>query len=299
MFRRILIALALIPLFLTACGAAAPALEVTKEIAPMAYDAASQPTMAPVSAGESYAPSPSQPERMVIQDASLSMAVDDPAESMQKIRQMAEDMGGFVVNASLYKTTLDSGAEVPQADITIRVPAERLDEALKLVRAQATQPVLSENINSQDITSEYIDLQSRLTNLEAKEKELQRIMEEATDTQDVLDVYNQLSQTQGEIESIKGQMKYYEQAVALSAITVRLMADEAVQPLKVGEWEVGGVAKNAIQALVNTLKFLVYALEWIALYVLPVMILLALPVVLIYLVVRAILRRRKKKSYTA
>ena len=66
-------------------------------------------------------------ERIVIKNANLTISVSDPSKSMVTISKMAEDMGGFVVSANVYKETLSSGAEVPRASITVRVPAEKVE----------------------------------------------------------------------------------------------------------------------------------------------------------------------------
>jgi len=104
-------------------------------------------------------------ERMVIKNANLSLYVDQPPETMDRITKMAEAMGGFVVAANVYQTTLDSGVEVPHASITIRVPAEKLNEALAQIETETQQPLINKTISSQDVTSEYTDLESCLKNL--------------------------------------------------------------------------------------------------------------------------------------
>ena len=81
---------------------------------------------------------------------------------------------------------------MPRASITIRAPAEKWMRPYAASAAPQQPNPLSENINSQDVTSDYVDLQSRLKNLEAAEVELTKIMQEATKTEDVLAVYNQL-----------------------------------------------------------------------------------------------------------
>ena len=86
------------------------------------------------------------------------------------------------------------------------------------------------------------------------------------------------AEVQEQFELIKGQMKYYEQSAALSAISINIQANEAVQPLKIGNWQPVGVAKRALQALINTLKFLADMLIWIVLYILPVALILFFPV---------------------
>jgi hypothetical protein len=233
-------------------------------------------------------------ERLVIKDADLSIVVSDPSSSLDEIAKLADDMGGFVVTANLFHTEISDGVRVPEGRITIRVPAERLNEALAEIKAQSDRDPISESISSQDVTQDYVDLQSRLRNLEAAEEKLIQIMDEARKTEDVLAVYNELVRVQEEIEIIKGRMKYLEQSAALSSISTHLLADEAVQPLTIGGWEPVGVAKSAVQALINALKFLVNAGLWVLIFVLPIVLILF---VVIFLPIRWLVRRvRKPKS---
>ncbi|MEA3441060.1 MAG: DUF4349 domain-containing protein [Chloroflexota bacterium] len=230
-------------------------------------------------------------ERLVIKDADLSIVVSDPSSSLDEIAKLADDMGGFVVTANLFHTETSDGVRVPEGMITIRVPAERLNEALAEIKAQSDRDPISESISSQDVTQDYVDLQSRLRNLEAAEEKLIQIMEEARKTEDVLSVYNELVRVQEEIELIKGRMKYLEQSAALSSISTHLLADEAVQPLTIGGWEPVGVAKSAVQALINALKFLVNAGLWVLIFVLPIVLILF---VVIFLPIRWLVRRVRK-----
>lgn len=232
-------------------------------------------------------------ERIVIKNANLEIVVDAPDKSMETISRMAEEMGGFVVSANLYKTQLSGGEEVPRASITIRVPAENLDEALQRIEAESDRLPLSKNIQSQDVTSDYTDLQSRLTNLEAAESQLMEIMASANKTEDVLNVFDQLTRVREQIEVIKGQIKYYDESARLSAISVELIPNEAVQPITIGGWEPVGVVKDAIQALIRALQWLATALIWIALLVVPILLIIVLP---IYLIVRALTIWRKRRK---
>ena len=230
----------------------------------------------------------------------MTIVVADPSQSMNEIAQMAESMGGFVVTANLFQRQSEGGVEIPQASITIRVPAEQFDNALSNIRILSDRTPISENINSQDVTREYTDLQSRLRNLEATEAQLVEIMDDARQTEDVLSVYNELVRIREQIEVIKGQIQYYEQSAALSSISVELLANEAVQPLTIGSWQPGGVAKVAIQTLINTLKFLVNAAIWIVLYVFPVLLVIFLMFILpVYLLWRVWRRRRDKRKESA
>jgi len=129
-------------------------------------------------------------DRIVVKNARLELVVIAPDESMEMISRMAEEMGGFVVSANLYKTHTSDGREVPRAAITIRVPSENLVEALSRIEAESDRLPITKNIQSQDVTSEYTDLQSRLKNLEAAETQLLDIMDSANRTEDVLTVFD-------------------------------------------------------------------------------------------------------------
>lgn len=299
MIKKILFTLTTLSLVLAACAPAAateaPASAPFRAAVPGMEESTGEGARSFDTATANYVSGvPATTERMVIKDVQISLAVDEPEASAGRIQAMAEGMGGYVVSLNMYQTTLDNGAKVPQGSITVRVPAERLTEALDKIKAESSQPVLNENINSQDITAEYTDLSSDLRNLEAAEAQLQEIMDGATKTEDVLLVYNQLVSTRGEIERIKGQMQYYEQAVALSSVAVELYTNEAVQPLSIGTWQPKGVAKDAIQDLINTLEWLANAAIRIVLFVLPVAICIFGPLVLIVWGALRIYNKRKK-----
>ncbi len=299
MNKKIIFLITVLALVLAACSAESGAMPMEAPVAEEIYverQAADSSYNSSAGVASSVPATNTTIERLVIKNASLSLAVDDPEASMDRITALADELGGYVVSAYMYQTTLESGAEVPQASISIRVPAERLDEVLETIKAETTQPLISENINSQDVTGDYVDLSSRLTNLEATEEQLQQIMDEAVKTEDVLAVYSQLTYIREQIEVIKGQMKYYEEASRLSMVSVELLANEAVQPLTIGGWQPAGVAKSAIQALINVVKWLANAAIWIVILILPVVLLVFGPPALI---VWAVMRRRAKGKKAA
>lgn len=229
-------------------------------------------------------------ERVVIRSANLSIVVPAPSESVQEISRLAEEMGGFVVSSNVSQTFFqEANVSADRASITIRVPAERLDEALEQIRAGATE-VRSENVSGQDVTQEFTDLQSQLRNLEAAEERLLEILENATETEDVLNVFNRLTQNQEQIEIVKGRIQYLSESAALSAISVDLIPDVAAQPLQIGGWQPEGTAKEAFTALIRALRTLGDAAIWAGICVIPIALLVGLPG---YFVGRGALRRRR------
>ena len=137
-------------------------------------------------------------------------------------------------------------------------------------------------------------MQSRLKAKQAAEEQLLKIMQDATKTQDVLDVYAQLQQVQSDIEVLKGQIKFYEQSAAMSAISVNIIAEETIKPIEVGGWKPQGVARDAIQSLIYFWQAFVDFLIRFFLYILPVLITIGIPLYLVFLLLRWVLRRTRR-----
>lgn len=294
----------IIAVILAACGGAsarAPQeIEAPAAVEPY-YDAAPAPTMMAYSpdgavANEAAAgtgggdASASQVQRLVIQNADLSVVVADVELRMDEIQNMAEEMGGFVVSSNLYQGYTNDYTPVPEASLTIRVPAEKLDEALAFIKKDAVD-IQNETRSGTDVTAEYVDLKSRLKTYEAAEKELTELMENSQNAEEVVNIFNQLMYYREQIELVKGQIKYYEEAAALSAISVRIIAEETIQPVVIGKWEPKGVALEAVQDLINFLKDFTEFIIRFVIYTLPVWIIVGIPLYLIFLGARKLFRK--------
>ena len=207
-------------------------------------------------------------ERLVIQNADLSIVVADPEAKMSEISQMAESMGGYVVSQNLYQTYTDNNIKVPEGSITVRVPAGQLEQALEQIKSDAVE-VQNETRSGQDVTREYVDLGSRLKTHEQAAEQLSQILEQKTESAEVIEVFNQLVYHREQIETIKGQMQYYKEAAALSAVSVRIAAEESLQPLEIAGWKPVGVARDALQALINFFQGFVNFLIWLVILIIP------------------------------
>jgi len=305
MKKRILFVLMIAALALSACGSrAASPDQYSYSEGPMAGGAAPE-----LSVQEAPAPlddmnrntvktelsNTQLQERLVIQNADLSIVVADPQTKMTAISAMAKEMGGFVVSTNMYQSYLTNGKPVPEGSIVIRIPAEKLDSALNQIKADAVE-VRNENRSGQDVTQDYIDLNSQLKSMQAAVDQLNKIMLSAEKTEDVLNIFAQLQSYNQQIEVIKGQSQYYEQASALSAISITLIAEETIQPIEIGGWKPQGVARDAIQSLIRFWQGFVDFMINFFLLALPVFITILLPIYLVFLVLRAIVRRLRRKK---
>ena len=295
-------------LILAACGTSA---QVEAPAPDGFYDIAPSSGGAPVVAEDSIQPSnrsaeqaaantgsgvsAAAVERIVIKNADLVIVVADVEGRMKNIQVMAQQMGGFVVSSNLYQGYTSDYVEVPEAQIVIRVPSEKLEDAMNQIKKDTVE-VQTENVSGQDVTAEYVDLQSRLKNYEAAEAQLDEILKKATDTADVVNIFNQLVYYREQIELVKGQIKYYDEAAALSAISVHIIAEETIQPVVIGKWEPKGVALEAVQDLINFLKGFTEFLIRFVIYNLPVLILVAIPLYLVFIGARALFRKMRGKK---
>jgi len=118
-------------------------------------------------------------------------------------------------------------------------------------------------------------------------------MENATDSEDVIAVFRELTNVREEIELLEGQLKYYRESARLSAISVYLQAKASIEPITIGGWQPGVEVQRAIQALVEGGKFIVNALIWLVLFVFPLLAVIGLP---IYFIVKAVRKHQLKKS---
>jgi Domain of unknown function (DUF4349) len=313
MKKRIAIAFVALSLLLAACGgAAAPMIAATEApaAAPQVYNeslgAGSKDTYqgsAPMPTPVAYDPAAvdtgstnTVQERMVIMNADLTIVIPDPQAKAAEIEALAKSLGGYVVSMNMYQTSLYDGGTAPEGYISIRIPSDKLESALSQIKADVVK-VRNEDRSSEDITASYVDLQSRLKALESARDQLQTIMDAATKTEDVLNVFNQLQYYNEQIEMVKGQMKYYEEATSTSLINVTLVAEETIQPLQIGPWTPKGAAQDAYKALINFLRGFVEFLIWLVVVVLPIIIIIFGPIALvIWLIVRGVRRRRAKKQ---
>jgi hypothetical protein len=235
--KKLIIVVALVMLLLVsfACASA------PQEVAPL-------PAPAPMPAGqdEAFAPKtlPSTEERMIVRNGDMSLVVGDVVNARDEIAQLAANYDGYVVSSRT------SGEEQEMRGyISIRVPDDKFESALVELRDLAVR-VISESTNSQDVTEEYVDLQSRLKNAEATENQYLALLGKATDVEDILRIYERLSQVRREIEQIKGRLQYLERTSSMSLISVSLEPQTTAKPLVRAGWNIVEIFKSALRGIV-------------------------------------------------
>jgi len=248
------------------------------------YDTNSNPA-AMRSSSTTNSPSESAMRRMIIRNASITLQVNNINQAIEKITQLADRSGGYVVSSNINQNSLTDGNSY--ADISIRVPAKGLNNALNELKTFANK-TLDESVSGEDITQQYVDLKSQLGNLQKSKEQLEKIMLGAKKTEDVLKVFKQLSATQGQIDVLEGQIKYYNDSVAFSLISIVLKMNPAILSEQEKQWQLGEVFTSSYHDLVNGLRHFTYGFIQFVVYFLPFIVLWGFISFIVYWVGRKI-----------
>jgi hypothetical protein len=183
----------------------------------------SNASMAYLTAGADTEVEGSGTDRKLIRTSTLALIVKSPAESAEKVIQLTQSAGGFLVNSQL-----NGGADATSASLAIRVPAAKFEEVRQQIRRLGLR-VESESIEAQDVTKQYVDQEARLRNLRAEEAQYLGILRKATTVKDTLEVSDKLNEVRGAIEERQAEFQALSKQVETVAINVTLRAEADAQ----------------------------------------------------------------------
>ncbi|WHX26949.1 DUF4349 domain-containing protein [Virgibacillus halodenitrificans] len=156
--------------------------------------------------------------RKIIYTANLEIEVNSYEKALKNIQKKVEVYQGYIVESTMFEEEENKGTS---GFITVRVPQEKFREFIQLVE-DGSENVLSSSISGQDVTEEYVDLESRLRSKQVVEERLLSYMKKAEKTEDLLAISKDLASVQEEIDQIKGRMKYLENKSELATITIHM-----------------------------------------------------------------------------
>ena len=185
-------------------------------------------------------------DRKIISTAQLQLEVENVQSVYNKITSITLQQGGFISGSSIYGYD-----ERKNGQMTVRVPQKNFYTAIEQIEALGT--VRSKQVQGQDVTEEYIDINARLGNLQKQENRLSEILKMANTVKDVLDVERELERVRGEIERLTGRMNYLEQSIEVSTITVNV---NEPTPFFEG-WGITDALKQAVRGFFNSISGLI------------------------------------------
>lgn len=163
--------------------------------------------------------------KMVIYQANLELRVKKFDQTVRALEEKVSQYGGYIAESNVTR----EGKELLNGRLTIRLPQQHFQEFLHDAEGQAAE-VLQRNITGQDVTEEYVDLESRLKSKRVVEERLLSFMKEAAKTEDLLKISADLAAIQEDIETIEGKMKFLENQTSFSTVTITLYENKVVVP---------------------------------------------------------------------
>jgi chemotaxis protein histidine kinase CheA len=290
-------AVLLLAVFLVAPGACrkeeaveeAPATPETARSAAPQTQAAEAPSKAAPAATPVENRAPAIP-RKLIRTVDLTLEVNNTQETAGKVAALVSGLGGYVAASNGQRQ-----GGLMFYTMTVRVPVDRLDQALSAIRALAVR-VNREHQQVEDVTDQYIDLDARLRTLEATETELRALLAEsrqrARKVDEIMAVYQQLIEIRSQIEQIRTQLNSFDKLAAFSTLNLELVPTEAAKPVVAGgDWRPGDTVRSSARVLMALLRGLMDTAIFFVIVLVPVGLVILAVVVAVRWVVRKLRRR--------
>jgi hypothetical protein len=239
---------------------------------------------------------PADPDlpKIITYNLNANIQVNNVTDSLNKLNQDIQQMGGYVVNSQLYyRETNEYG------HFTAKIPADKFNNFRLSIPNMGK--ILSLNQTANDITNQYYDAQTRLLNWEAEQARYLEIIKQAKTIDEILKVEGSLANIRQQIEQLKGQLKFWNNAVQYSTVQIELEpvikpVFQVTDPWQPVSWaKTWKAVKNAIlKTLSVTWNTINYGLVVLA-YILPFGVMLGL-IYLAYRIFRKIIANKQLKN---
>lgn len=219
----------------------------------------------------------------IVRTGTIELQVKDVPTALATARDGIRAMGGYIGASNTYNE-----GDRPVASITYRVPVDRWEDALDLLRGLngQTTKVVAEQTQAVEVTGAVVDLEARIRNLQASEAALQDIAAKAVRVTDVLEVQNQLTQVRGEIESLTAQLKDLEDRADYATLSATFQVPIVAVEVARQDWDPKTVVDEASASLIEVLQALTSAGIWFVIVWLPILLVLGAIALMVTWIIR-------------
>ena len=234
---------------------------------------------------------------MIIKNADIKLLVEDTDVAIDRATQAVGDLNGYIISSRVWYQPWYDGENYKYATITIGVPVDQFERTLTRLRGLAVK-VLDETASGEDVSNQFVDLQSQVTNLEATRDRIKSFLEEAKTVDEALRINTELANVEAQIEQIKGQMNYLQDRSAFSTITINFepVLPEELTPTPTpsptpNPWNPGDTFKNAKKTVTFAYQGIIDFLIWVLVVLVPIF---APPVLIVWALLKFFTRKSKK-----
>ena len=223
-------------------------------------------------------------DRAIIYTAELTVRAKDVTVAADRARQIVTAAGGYL---AMEKSGSYSGGE-GSANLVFKVPPGVYPSTVdRLGKELGTRESLQQN--TEDVTEQVADVESRLKSAKAALDSLRTLMKRAETIGQVLEVEREVSNRESELESLQARQKSLASQTSMATLTLNLVGPATVIPV-VEEEPSGFLAglKTGWSGFVTAVK--------VALTVLGVLLPWLLVIVPVWLLVAFVLRRNRRNA---
>lgn len=165
----------------------------------------------------------------LIKTVSMDMETKEFDTLMENIRSKVEELGGYIENSEVSGSSYYSVYESRYAWMTLRIPADKLDGFVNIVSGLGN--VTSKNESVQDITLQYVDVESHKKALETEQERLLQLLEQAESMEDIIAIESRLSEVRYELQSYGSTLRTFDNQVSYSTVNLNIREVERVTPV--------------------------------------------------------------------
>lgn len=232
--------------------------------------------------------------RKLIEQGNILLETENFDQIYESITELVSASNGYIQRSESYYRLLNRekpDESLKNAYLSIRVPNDRFKDVFEQLKALGV--VINQNINVEDVTITYHDMENEALNLEVQEERLREILQKADKVEDILQIENELNRIRTQINNNKTALRNYDQLIALSTIDVQIEevqeSSAKIQASNSGLWS---MARNHFIQSINQIIYFGEILFIKLFGMIPVMVVITIVGVPIGLIIYKIRRRR-------
>ena len=229
--------------------------------------------------------------RKLIRTIYLSLQTTDFDSVLNDLSTKATELGGYIENSSVSGNSYYY-QHTRYASYTIRIPSDQVDPFVTVVSGLGN--VTQKNESVEDVTLQYVDVESRKKALETEQERLLELLSQAENMEDLLAIESKLSDVRYELENYGSQIRMLDNQIDYS--TVNVDVDEVDRVTDTGEKSFFGEIKDRFGNSLYTVGKDIREFVIVVLGSLPILIVWTVILVTVVLVVKKIRKRRKQKK---
>lgn len=245
--------------------------------------------------GDTTTPQTQDTNRKLIKNVDMDVETEEFDTLLGRVEEKVNSLGGYVESSYTYNGSSYYGSNNRNASMTIRIPAQKLDDFLSEV-AQSSN-VISRNDSVTDVTLQYVDMESHKKVLLAEQERLLELMEQVETIEDIITLESRLSEVRYQIESMESQLRTYDNQISYSTIYLNINEVTKLTPVKEqSTWEkistgfvesLYGVGTGILNFIIRFIINLPYLVVWA--------IVIAVIVLIIKMIRKSMKKRKEKK----